>query len=175
MKNYFKKIIIVFSCLLSSLISSLILSLIFSASAQELQGKFQDWSVFKINHNNKIVCYIASIPIGTSGNIKKEGEPFFLVTKINEDSDEISSSLGAIIASDSNAELSIGNQKYVLFPYQSMLWANNKTDDINIIKAMQQQADFTITAVLDNAKNFVDTYSLIGFNESYQLMKKICK
>ena len=56
-----------------------------------------------------------------------------------------------------------------------MLWANNKTDDINIIKAMQQQADFTITAVLDNAKNFVDTYSLIGFNESYQLMKKICK
>ena len=147
----------------------------FFAFSQELQGKFHDWSVFKITNQGKTFCYVASLPINTSGNIQKTGEAFFLVTKINDDSDEISSSLGSLIASDSNIELAVGNQKYVLFPYQAMLWANNKIDDINIIKAMQQQADFNITAVLANNKSSVYNYSLIGFKESYELLKKICK
>jgi hypothetical protein len=165
MKNY--KII--------SIIFFFALYLPFFAFSQELQGKFHDWSVFKITNQGKDFCYIASVPINISGNIQKTGEAFFLVTKIIEDSDEISSSLGSIISSDSNIELAIGNQKYVLFPYQAMLWANNKIDDINIIKAMQQQADFSITAVLENNKSSVYTYSLIGFTESYSLLKKICK
>ena len=132
-------------------------------------------SVFKITTQGKTFCYAASLPIDISGNIQKTGEAFFLVTKINDDSDEISSSLGSLIASDSNIELAVGNQKYVLFPYQAMLWANNKIDDINIIKAMQQQADFNITTVLANNKSSVYNYSLIGFKESYELLKKICK
>ena len=165
MKNY--KII--------SIVFFLALYLPFFAFSQELQGKFHDWSVFKIINQGKSFCYIASLPINISGNIEKTGEAFFLVTKINGDSDEISSSLGSAVPGNSNIELSVGNQKYVLFSYQAMLWANNKIDDINIIKAMQQQADFNITAVLENNKSSVYTYSLIGFKESYSLLKKICK
>ena len=53
----------------------------FFAFSQELQGKFHDWSVFKITNQGKTFCYAASLPINISGNIQKTGEAFFLVTK----------------------------------------------------------------------------------------------
>ena len=58
--------------------------------AQELQAKFQDWNVFKTERGDKTVCYVASLPIKRDGNSDKRGEPFFLVTNIENDADEIS-------------------------------------------------------------------------------------
>ncbi len=45
--------------------------------SQELQARFQDWSVFKTERGDKVVCYIASTPIKSEGNFDKRGEPFF--------------------------------------------------------------------------------------------------
>ena len=58
--------------------------------AQELQAKFQDWNVFKTERGDKTICYVASLPIKRDGNSDKRGEPFFLVTNIENDADEIS-------------------------------------------------------------------------------------
>ena len=70
-------------------------SLFFSqAYSQELQARFQDWSVFKTERGDKVICYIASTPIKSEGNFDKRGEPFFLVTNVDNDADEISASSG---------------------------------------------------------------------------------
>ena len=143
--------------------------------SQELQARFQDWSVFKTERGDKVVCYIASTPIKSEGNFDKRGEPFFLVTNIDNDADEISSSSGFIYSKTSNVELTFGIKKYYLFPYKTVAWANDKNDDADIIKEMQGNAEMIVTGIARDGKIAVDTYSLIGFVHSYKKLKEICQ
>ena len=143
--------------------------------SQELQARFQDWSVFKTERGDKVVCYIASTPIKSEGNFDKRGEPFFLVTNIENDPDEISTSSGFIYNKNSNVELSFGIKKYYLFPYKTVAWANDKNDDADIIKEMQNNAEIVVNGVARDGKIAVDTYSLIGFVNSYKKLKEICQ
>ncbi|NBV06125.1 MAG: hypothetical protein EBS06_02680 [Proteobacteria bacterium] len=153
----------------------LFLTLFFcDAQAQELQVKFQDWSVFKAKRGDSVVCYVASTPIKREGNYDKRGEPYFLVTEIINDADEISVSSGFIYKQKSDVELSFGSKKYHLFPYLSVAWANNKNDDIDIIKEMQRVEEFVVTGVTREGKIASDTYSLIGFSQAYKKMKENC-
>jgi hypothetical protein len=156
---------------------SLIIFFIFGngAQAEELQAKFQDWSVFKTNRGDKNICYLASIPIKSGGNFYHRGEAFFIVTNIENDVDEISASSGFIYNQKSDVELSFGSKKFYLFPYKNLTWAQNKNDDIDIIKEMQKHEEITVTGIAANNKIAHDLYSLIGFNQAYEKMKQICK
>ena len=91
------------------------------------QEKFQDWSLFKTNRGDQIVCYLASTPIKTRGSIRNRGESFFLVTNIKNDADEISTASGFIYKNDSDVELSFGSKKFYLFPYKILAWAHEKS------------------------------------------------
>lgn len=142
--------------------------------AQELKAKFQDWNVFKAERGDQTVCYIASTPIKREGNYDKRGEPYFLVTNIMNDADEISTSSGFLYKKRSDVEVSFGSKKYYLFPYLSVAWANDKNDDIDIIKEMQRAEEFVVSGVTRDGKNSSDTYSLIGFAQSYSKMKESC-
>ena len=151
-------------------------SLSFSqAYSQELQARFQDWSVFKTERGDKVVCYIASTPIKSEGNFDKRGEPIFLVTNVDNDADEISTSSGFIYNKNSNVELTFGIKKYYLFPYKTVAWANDKNDDSDIIKEMQNNAEMIVNGVARDGKIAIDTYSLIGFVHSYKKVKEICQ
>lgn len=146
-----------------------------SASAQELQGKFQDWNVFKTERGDRMVCYLASTPIKRDGTYDKRGESFFLVTNIENDADEVSSSSGFIYNTNSNIEVSFGSKKFYLFPYKAIAWANDKNDDIDVIKEMQKHDDMIVTGVAYDGKISADTYSLVGFVQAYNKMKLVCK
>jgi hypothetical protein len=143
--------------------------------AQELQGKFHDWNVFKTERGDKIVCYSASIPVKREGSYDKRGEPFFLVTNVENDADEISLSSGFIYNKNSNVEISFGSKKFYLFPYKTMAWANDKNDDIDIIKEMQKHEDMVVSGVARDGKIAIDTYSLVGFVQSYKKLQQVCK
>jgi hypothetical protein len=143
--------------------------------AQELRAKFQDWNVFKTERGEKVICYVASTPIKHSGSYNKRGEPFFLVTNIENDADEISVSSGFIYDKKSDVEVSFGSKKFYLFPYNSVAWANDKNDDIDVIKEMQKHGDMVVSGVARDGKTASDIYSLIGFAQGYLKMKQICK
>ncbi len=142
--------------------------------AQELKAKFQDWNVFKAERGDQIVCYVASTPIKREGNYDKRGEPYFLVTNIINDADEISASSGFLYKKRSDVEVSFGSKKYYLFPYLAVAWANDKNDDIDIIKEMQRAEEFVVTGTTREGKIANDTYSLIGFPQAYAKMKETC-
>ena len=157
-------------------INFLLLIVFFSlpAQAQQLQGKFQDWNVFKAERGDRTICYIASTPIKREGTYDKRGEPYFLLTNIPNDADEISVSSGFIYKKKSDVELSFGSKKFYLFPYVSVAWANDKNDDIDVIKEMQKVEEFVVSGVTREGKNSSDTYSLIGFPQAYAKMKEVC-
>lgn len=146
----------------------------YELQAQELKAKFQDWNVFKAERGDQTVCYVASTPIKRDGNYDKRGEPYFLVTNIMNDADEVSVSSGFLYKKKSDVEISFGSKKYYLFPYLSVAWANDKNDDIDIIKEMQRVEEFVISGVTRDGKTANDTYSLIGFAQAYAKMKEVC-
>jgi hypothetical protein len=144
------------------------------AMAQELQARFQDWSIFKTERGDKTICYMASTPIKSEGNFDKRGEPFFLVTNVDNDSDEISTSSGFIYNKTSNVEVNFGTKKYYLFPYKTIAWANDKNDDADIIKEMQKNPEMLVSGVARDGKIAIDTYSMIGFAQGYKKIKELC-
>ena len=140
----------------------------------ELQEKFLDWSVFKNKRGDKTICYLASTPIKSESNHIREGESYFLVTNIANDADEISVALGFFYKEKSDVELSFGAKKFYLFPYLNLAWTNNKNEDIDIIKQMQNSEEMIVSGTSEDNKITSDTYSLIGFVKAYTKMKEIC-
>lgn len=164
---------------MKSFIILLITSLIFTTKSfasnfANNESQFQDWSFHKTIRAGKEICYILSIPIASPKNIIRS-KSFFIITNNNDDADEISTSSGYFYKENSNVELSFGSEKFYLFPYKNFAWANDKNQDIDIIKEMQKQDQMYITAISSNEKMTIDHYSLIGFTQAYNQMKKSCK
>jgi hypothetical protein len=143
-------------------------------SAQELEAEFVDWSVFTTRQGNKKICYIASLPVKKDGNYNKRGEPYFMVTNNNEGLDEISVSSGYVYKKNSEVEISFGIRKFSIFTHGHLAWANEGSDDIEIVKAMRLSRDFVISGTSNENTFSQDTYSLIGFLEAYKKMKDLC-
>lgn len=153
-----------------------LISLTFNSLADNIidDNKFQDWAFFKKTSSNKETCYIMSIPILSPKDIVRS-KSFFIITNNNNDVDEISTSSGYFYKENSNVELSFGSEKFYLFPYKNFAWANDKNQDIDIIKEMQKQDQMYITAISKEDKITIDHYSLIGFTQAYRAMKQNCK
>ncbi|MES2678035.1 MAG: invasion associated locus B family protein [Pseudomonadota bacterium] len=151
-----------------------LLSLSGNLSAQELQGKFADWSVFTADFNKKKICYMVSLPIKKDGNYYRRGEPYFLITNSSDNIDEITIASGYVYKEASEVELSFGLKKFNIFTYKSLAWANSKTDDIDIIKEMRRNLDIVVLGVNKKNQYSSDIYSLIGFNQAYGKMKEVC-
>ncbi len=145
--------------------------------AQELQGKFADWSVFTADFykgGQKKICYMMSLPVKKDGNYYRRGEPYFLITNSVDNIDEITIASGYVYKVGSEIELSFGLKKFNAFTYKSLAWATNKTDDIDIIKEMRRNLDVVVLGVNKKNQYSSDTYSLIGFNQAYGKMKEVC-
>lgn len=149
-------------------------SIFYPAQAQQLQANFHDWNVFKTNRGDQVVCYATSLPIKRNGSTKR-GESYFLVTNIINDANEIGVSSGFYYDKDSDVELSFGSKKFYLFPFKALAWANDKNEDIDVIKEMQKSSDMIVSGIDREGRVVSDTYSLIGFAQSYEKMQEICK
>ena len=144
------------------------------AISQTLRGTFVDWSVFTIKQADKTICYMAAVPIKRDGSYNKRGDPYFLVTNVDNDIEEISVSGGFYFKKNSDVELSFGLKKYSMFTYDNLAWANNKSDDIDIVRDMRNSEDVIVTGIARDNTYSVDTYSLVGFVEAYTKMKELC-
>lgn len=140
-----------------------------------LVSKFQDWSFYKVPQKNRTICYILSSPIEQNGNHFKRARSYFIVNNLINDADEITVISGYRFKENSDVEISFGHKKLYLFPFKSHAWAFDKNDDLNIIKEMQLNPEFSVTGFDKRGKITTDRYSLIGFRHAYFKMKKICK
>ena len=146
-----------------------------NALAEDMQADFVDWSFFKTTRGDMTICYLASTPIKNSGYLDRRGEPYFLVTDVVDDADEVTASSGFIYKASSDVEVSFGSRKFYLFPYLAVAWANDVNDDLDIIKEMQKSDEMIVSGTSRDNKVTHDTYSLIGFAKAYQKLKKECK
>ncbi len=149
------------------------------AFSQQLDNIYDDWSVFTLDQKGKKVCYIASSPTKKSGNYKKRGEPYLLVTSRSADVDEISTSSGYAYKRNSTVAADVdGKEKFQLFTsveVQDVAWARNASQDKKIVDAMVKGNKINIKAESQVDTQSEDTYSLRGFSKAYKRMKDLCK
>lgn len=140
-----------------------------------LEGNFKDWSIYKVEKDGKKYCYALSLPIEENGRKFKRAEPYFVVSDLVDNADEITAVSGFYYKENSDIELSFGLKKFYLFTHHARGWTYSANDDLDIIKEMQRNAEFTVTAFSQHNKIVSDRYSLIGFKQAYFKLKEICR
>ncbi len=148
------------------------------AFAQKPDKQYNDWRVFTFAHEGTQLCYIASSPIRQTGNYKKRGAPYVLVTHRKKNVDEMSVSSGYPYKKKSTVELTLGKKKYTLFTtteVPDIAWAKDPKEDGKIVQDMKKAGTMTIKGHSRAKSHSVDTYSLKGFSSAYNRMKTLCK
>ena len=138
---------------------------------------FGDWTVFtNVNRKNRLLCYTVSIPQKRYDNFNKRGQSFFtVIIEKGKEEPEIYLSHGQVWRKGiRNAELDIVKRKFPLYTYEDKAWAYNTYDDKNIIEELSKSAMFSMTVDFYGNKKSIDIYSLNGFNESLEEIKKLC-
>jgi hypothetical protein len=139
---------------------------------------FGDWYFFKyVNAEQKLLCYIMSIPKSRYDNFNKRGQSFFTVIQEKDaDYQEIYLSFGINYNKEASmADLDISKHKFPILTYKDKAWAYNKTDDQEIVEKIKKAVFFSVVINYENSKNLMDVYSALGFIEAMEYLTTNCR
>ncbi len=161
-------------------ISYIFLSLLLAvpvAYAQQLKESSRAWNVFTIDQDGRKVCYITSAATNKTGNYKRRGEPYVLVTYRGDGVSEVSISSGYPYKAKSTVNLAIEDKKYELFTTDEtpkIAWANDADEDKSIVESMKQGNSLIAKGTSKLGTYSKDTYSLMGFSKAHEKMTELC-
>lgn len=162
-------------------ISIIALTLLFSsvASAQDFIGEFKNWGVFSTMQDGKKICYATSVPVGKTGNFRKRGEPYILVTLRPGNISEISVNSGFPYKDGSEVDIGIDRKHNFKFftsaQTPQMAWAKDSATDTTIVEKMIKGNNVTVKGTSKIGTYAIDTYRLTGFTSAINKMKDSCK
>lgn len=147
-----------------------------SAAAQTFIKTTGDWSAFKDDSSKSRSCYIASAPKKETGNYKRRGDTFVLISHRPGESawDVFELRAGYAYKKDSRVTLVIDGQKFDLFTQQSAAWAKDEKTDRALARAMIRGSKMIVTGTSARGTTTVDTYSLRGFTAAYKTIGREC-
>ena len=149
-----------------------------AAQAQGIKtiGIFGDWSAFQFSEDGNPACYMSSEPTKATGNYKKRGEVFAIVTHRPAEKriGEVSIIAGYSYQKDSTVEIAIGKQNFSLFTQDDGAWALDAASDKELIQAMRKGNRMVVKGTSARGTLTTDTYSLKGFPKAYRAIGKAC-
>ena len=147
-----------------------------SAAAQTFIKTTGDWSAYKDGSGKSLSCYIASAPQKETGNYKRRGDTFVLVSHRPGEGtrDVFELRAGYSYKNDSGVAVVIEGQKFDLFTQQSTAWAKDAKTDRALVRAMIRGSKMTVTGMSARGTKTVDTYSLRGFTAAYKTIGRGC-
>ncbi len=147
--------------------------------AQTLDSEFKDWAVFSLQQDGQKVCYMTSATTRESGNYKRRGKPYLLVTYRGREIAEVSVSSGYPYKTGSKVTLKVdGRTNFQLFTTDEtpkIAWAKDSAEDASIIQRFIKGNRVTAKGYSKLGTYSLDTYSLLGFTKAYNRMKTLCK
>ena len=148
------------------------------AQAQGIEpvGSFGDWSGFLFSEDGNPACYMSSEPTKASGDYKKRGDVFAIVTHRPAEKriGEVSIIAGYAYQKDSAVEIAIGKQTFELFTQDDGAWALDAASDKKLVQAMRKGNKMVVKGTSSRGTTTTDTYSLKGFTKAYRAIGKAC-
>lgn len=145
----------------------------YAALAQKLETTINDWDVMTTEKDGRTVCYIGSKPTTSTGNFKKRGEAYVLVTARDAQTDEVSVTSGYPYEKD-QVSVDIEGKAFPMFSDEETAWAPDDKQDKTLIAAMRKGKELIVKGTSSKGTTSEDTYSLTGFSNAYKDMKKRC-
>ncbi len=156
------------------------------ATSENQVNAITDWSVFEHKEGDSKECWAvatAKESVNTRGGqvvAVRRSDILLMVTFVNNPSGQsVSNQVGFTggypFAGGSSVDVTIGDQKYVLFTEGEWAWAVSTGDDAKLIAAMKRGADATLTARSSRGTQTQDTFSLRGFTAAVEDAEKRCQ
>jgi invasion protein IalB len=149
-----------------------------AAQAQGIKriGDFGDWSAFQFTEDGSSACYMSSEPAKATGDYKKRGDVFAIVTHRPAEKriGEVSIVAGYAYQKDSTVEVAIGRQSFELFTQEDGAWALDTAGDRELVQAMKKGTLMVVKGTSARGTLTTDTYSLKGFTKAYNAIGKAC-
>jgi len=140
-------------------------------------GTFDRWAAYSYVEKGQPVCYAATKPAKSDGKYDKRGDVFLLVTHRpgQKSLDVVSFVAGYPFKASSDAELSIGKDKFKLFTKDERAWAPDDKVDGAIVRAMAKGNEMVMRGTSARGTAPTDHFSLKGFVKAYDAINKACK
>ena len=149
-----------------------------AAQAQGIQriGDYGDWSAFQFSEDGNPACYMSSEPTKATGDYKKRGDVFAIVTHRPAEKriGEVSIIAGYSYKKDSAVAVAIGKQGFELFTQDDGAWALDAATDKKLVQAMRRGNRMVVKGTSSRGTLTTDTFSLKGFTKAYRAIGKAC-
>lgn len=142
----------------------------------KLDGQFKNWTAQNTNINGQQVCYAVSSPIASDPKTLNRAESRIFVSFRANDKiqNEISVTSGYNYKASSKVNLAIEKREFNFETEDNFAWLTKYEDEISLIELMRKSTQAKVTATSVRGTKTIDTFSLNGFSDAYEVAKKKC-
>jgi invasion protein IalB len=144
-----------------------------------LLGQYGDWGAYAAASGGGKVCYALASPASTRTNpANRPRDPvyLFISTRPGENvHNEVSAIMGYQLKPDSDVNVEIGNNKFVMYTKADGAWLSNAAEEARMVETMRKGADIVISGTSARGTQSTDRYSLKGLSQALDRTAKECK
>ncbi len=146
------------------------------AQTAKLLKTFDDWQVFVHEANEEKVCFAASAPKDTSPKGVNRGSIFLYLTTWQKDGvkNEVSVKVGYTFKPESTPTLSVGVDKYELYPKDDKAFMRDPAEERKLVDSMRKGSSLVIKGESSRGTTTEDKYSLIGLTAALSHVEQVC-
>jgi invasion protein IalB len=144
-----------------------------------LLGQYGDWGAYAAAAGSSRVCYALATPSSTRTtppNRPRDAVYLFISTRPGENvHNEVSVIIGYQLKADSEVNVEIGNNKFVMYTKGDGAWISNAAEESRMVETMRKGADIVVTGTSARGTQSTDRYSLKGLSQALDRTAKECK
>jgi hypothetical protein len=146
-----------------------------SRSEPSLEGAYNDWSLYGLQENGNLTCYLSSGLERSSDSVARRRPPVVLITNRPSEGRRgvVSVDPGYIYEDGSSVLMSIGRRQFHLYAKGGQAWAEDG-DDQQIIAAIRGGSTLVVTGRMKGGPATTDTFSLRGFGAALVALDRAC-
>lgn len=139
-------------------------------------ASFGDWGAYASDTAKGKVCYALSQPKERlPAGLNRDPGYLFISTRPSEGvRNEVSVVTGFPTKDGADAEAAIGNTKFTLITKGNSAWMKNAAEDPNLVEAMKKGASLVLKTTSKKGNQNTDRYSLSGFAQALDRVRKDC-
>ena len=144
-----------------------------------LLGQYGDWGAYAAASGGGKVCYALASPSSTRTtppNKPRDPAYLFISTRPAENvHNEISVIIGYQLKPDSEVNVEIGNNKFVMYTKADGAWISNAAEEARMVETMRKGQDIVVSGTSSRGTQSTDRYSLKGLSQALDRTAKECK
>jgi invasion protein IalB len=144
-----------------------------------LLGQYGDWGAYAATTGGGKVCYALASPSSTRtnpANRPRDQVYLFISTRPGENvHNEVSAIMGYQLKPESDVNVEIGNNKFVMYTKADGAWLSNAAEEARMVETMRKGSEIVITGTSARGTQSTDRYSLKGLSQALDRTAKECK